>query len=193
MFEEWRKQRNKAAKAPDEKCSLKLLEEPEPRSLNRWLSCFVVELRRADGNPYPLSSISNIHAGLYRYSKSQVPDCPNFMDRKNIHFHELPGALQVRYKELRKEGVGAVVKHAPIVTADEEDTLWKTNVIGEDSPLALQRAVFFYCGKCLCLRGGEEQRSLKVTGKRSTHARVRAYGRPYKCTRNAVLNFHVNF
>ena len=52
--------------------------------------------------------LTHILAGLYRYSKSQVPDCPNFMDRKNNHFCELPGALQVRYKELRKEGVGAV-------------------------------------------------------------------------------------
>ena len=29
-----------------------------------------------------------------------------------------------------------------------------------DSPKVLQRAVFFYTGKCFCLRGGEEQRSL---------------------------------
>ena len=95
VFEEWRKQCNEAAKMPDEKCLLKLLEEPKPRSLNCWLSRFVLELRRADGNPYPPSSISNILAGLYRYSKSQVPDCPNFMDRKNNHFCELTGALQV--------------------------------------------------------------------------------------------------
>ena len=34
------------------------------------------------------------------------------------------------------------MKHAAIVTKDEEDTLWKSGVIGVDDPLALQRAVF---------------------------------------------------
>lgn len=33
--------------------------------------------------------------------------------------------------------------------------------IGDHSPLALQRAVFFYVGKACCLRGGQEQRDLK--------------------------------
>ena len=66
--------------------------------------------------------------------------------------------LQVRYCELRREGIGTVIKHTPVVMAEEEDTLWKSSVIGEGSPLALQRAVFFYVGRCFCLRGGEEQK-----------------------------------
>ena len=51
VFEEWRMERNKTA--TDEKCQSMLLEEPDARSLNYWLSRFVVEMRRADGNPYP--------------------------------------------------------------------------------------------------------------------------------------------
>ena len=56
-----------------------------------------------------------------------------------------------------------MVKHTPIVTAEEENTLWRTKLIGDGSPLALQRAVFFYAGKFLCLSGGEEQRNLKLS------------------------------
>ena len=67
-------------------------------------------------------------------------DFPNFKDQS---FCELTGALQVRFRKLCEEGVGAVVNHAAIVTEDEEDTLWKSGVIGVDDPLALQRAVFF--------------------------------------------------
>ena len=33
------------------------------------------------------------------------------------------------------------VKHAVVVTAEEEDALWKSNVIGDGSPLALKRAI----------------------------------------------------
>ena len=69
-------------------------------------------------------------------------DFPNFMNHKDQSLCELTGALQVRFRKLREEGVGAVVKHAAIVTEDEEDTLWKSGVIGVDDPLVLQRAVF---------------------------------------------------
>ncbi len=123
----------------------------------------MVEVRRADGRAYPATSVSNILAGLYRYSKERVRTCPNFMNRKDPSFRELTGAIQVRYRELREKGIGAVVKHASIVSADEEDALWSTNVIGDHDPLALQRAVFFDVGKTFCLRGGAEQRNLKLS------------------------------
>ena len=62
------------------------------------------------------------------------------------------------------------VLHAPaayigslVVTPQEEDLLWSTETIGTSSPLSLQRAVFYYVGKVFCLRGGEEQRSLKIS------------------------------
>ena len=65
------------------------------------------------------------------------------MDRKSSQFKDLNEALTVKFRELRQEGVGAVVKHATIVTSSEEDTLRASNVIGDHTPLALQRAVFF--------------------------------------------------
>ena len=83
------------------------------------------------------------------------------MNRKDPQFRDLNGAIQVRYRELRQQGVGAQVKHTAIVSPEEEDMLWSSKVIGDHSPLALQRAVFFYVGKAFCLRGGEEQRKLK--------------------------------
>ena len=118
-------------------------------------------MRREDGKPYPASSISNVLAGIYRHTKTVIPNCPNFMNRKDTSFRELTGAIQVRFRELREQGIGAVVKHAAIVSESEEDALWKSGVVGTDDPLALQRAVFYYVGKVFCLRGGQEQRNLK--------------------------------
>ena len=89
--------------------------------LNYWLSRFVMEVRRSDGNPYPASTIVNLLVGLYRQANTTSAECPNFLDDKNTRFCELTGAKQVRFRELRKAGVGAVVKHAPIVTPKEED------------------------------------------------------------------------
>ena len=49
------------------------------------------------------------------------------------------------------------MKHHKGFTPEEEDKLWEAGVFGTTHPQALQNAVFFfYVGKCLCLRGGEE-------------------------------------
>ena len=42
------------------------------------------------------------------------------MDTTNPAFRDLPGALQVRYRNLREAGVGASVKHATIVSEEEK-------------------------------------------------------------------------
>ena len=68
--------------------------------LNLWLVRFVVEARRADGDPYPPTTIANLFSGLYRFAKNCDRHCPNFMDRKNPAFKELIGALEVLYRYL---------------------------------------------------------------------------------------------
>ena len=66
------------------------------------------------------------------------------MNKKDPSFKELNNALQVRYRELRQSGIGAIVKHAPLITEEEESALLGSKVIGDHNPLALQRAVFYY-------------------------------------------------
>ena len=73
-------------------CPSDLLEHPDVQLLNFWLSRFVVEARREDGKPYPASTIQNIMAGLYRYSKNMAPSgtvVPNFMNTRNSIFRDL--------------------------------------------------------------------------------------------------------
>ena len=84
------------------------------------------------------------------------------MNRHDPSFRDLTEALQVRYEELRTAGVGAVVKHAPAITANEENLLWKSTVIGVHSSLALLRAVFFYVGKTFVFEGGRNRDDLNV-------------------------------
>ena len=160
FFSSWMKERNMRC-GEDDQCPIDLLEKPNGERLNHWLSRFVVEARRGDGKQYPPATLASMLAGLYRYTKKFDPSAPNFMNKKDGTFKDLYGALQVRYRELRQAGIGADVKHSPIVTKEEEDTLWTTGVLGDEDPVALQRAVFFYVGKVFCIRGGEEQRSLK--------------------------------
>ena len=129
-------------------CAIDLLKKPNAERINHWLSRFVVEARRSDGKQHLHTTLANLLAGLYRYSKKFDPSVPNFMNKKDGTFKDLYGALEIKYYELRVAGVGADVKHSPIVTKEEEDTLWKSSVLGDQDPVALQRAVFFMSGRC---------------------------------------------
>ena len=93
--------------------------------LTALMSRFVVEASREDGKPYPASTLTLL-AGLYHYCKLCIPKGGSCTNRKDLFFHQLTGAIQVRFRALRESSVGAVVKHTPVVTTTEEDdTLWK--------------------------------------------------------------------
>ena len=159
-FTDWRNERNKHSATGDQ-CPLDLFEKPEAEELNYWVSRFVVETRRKDGEPYPARTLYLLLAGLLRYGRSKSKLCPNFMDKSDPRFAELSGVCESVSRQLRKDGVGASVKHASIVTPEEETLLLDKGVMGIYAPKPLVRAVFFYAGKAFCLRGGSEQRALK--------------------------------
>jgi len=83
------------------------------------------------------------------------------MDKNYRRFDELSGICDPVAQQWRKDSVGASVKHAAIVTPEEETLLLDKGIMGIYAPKALVRAVFFYAGKAFHLWGGAEQRSLK--------------------------------
>ena len=88
---------------------------------------------------------------------------PNIMDSSIPEFKELHSTVDSLFRQLRSEGVGAEVKHAPEITKEEENRLWEKGVLGVSTPLGLLRAVFYCNGKNFCLRGGQEHRRLKIS------------------------------
>lgn len=58
-------------------------------------------------------------------------------------------------------GVRAETKRTPIITKEEENSLWDQGVLGAETPESLLRAVFYYNGKNFCLRGGSKHRNLR--------------------------------
>ena len=95
VFKAWRIERNKVA---TDKC---LLESPDIHIIpifNPSTSTIgsPILLWSVDGK---METLTSILAGLYRYSRN----CCN---------GELTGALQVRFRQLREEGIGAQVIHA---------------------------------------------------------------------------------
>ena len=64
---------------------------------------------------------------------------------------------------LRKEGIGTEVKHANVISMEDEDSMWEKGVIDTTSPWALIRAAFYTVGLHFSLRGGQEHRDFKVS------------------------------
>ena len=161
-FKEWIFCRNRVCNE-NEKCPDDLLETQNPVVLNNWIPRFVAEVRRSDGKKYPPKTIHLILSGILRFMRSVSDDAPNILDKKDTRFKSIKNACDVVYRGLHKEGVGASVQHAPIITTEEEQKLWDMNILNTDTPVGLQKAVFFYVGKLCCLRGGEEHRGLKIS------------------------------
>ena len=130
-FEQWRMQRNEMTNADGKLCPLNLLKCPEISKLNYWLSQFVVEARRENRDPYPARTLSILLVGQNRHCQECDAACRNFTNRKVPHFKQLNRAIQVRSRELCESGVGAVVKHATIITEQDEHALRESKVISD--------------------------------------------------------------
>ena len=95
--------------------------------------------------------------------------CPFWLERLSKSFWISGTRLSPNYVQLVinwpgklcQEGVGAKVKHAPIITTEEEELLWESGAIGIYSPQVLVQCILYYVGKVFCLRGGQEQHDLK--------------------------------
>ena len=108
VFNDWKSQRSTE---DGEQCPDDLLENPDVTKLNYWLSRFVAEVRRADGNAYPPRTISQLVAALQRRMLENNPNASKFCNSHNTDFRDLTRTCDSVYRKLHSDGVGTVVKH----------------------------------------------------------------------------------
>ena len=161
-FDDWRAWRN-GKDDPAEHVPEDILTKGLPSELNRFLSLYILETRNKKGERYPSKTITLLLAGIKRHMMANNPYAVNILDENSPDFVGLRGVRDRLARELRNEGVGAEVKHAEAISYEEEELLWKEEVLGYHSPSSLLNTVFFYNGKVLMLRGGREHRLLKLS------------------------------
>ena len=61
------------------------------------------------------------------------------------------------------ERVPSQCKAYCVISSAVKNALWDLKVSSDHAPVALQRTVFISVGKVFCLRGGQEQRELKIS------------------------------
>ena len=162
IFKSWREERNKVF-PPEEQVPDDLLSSGDPESLGYWLSRFILEVRKkGDHAEYPPKTLHLILCGLQRIIRQNNPEI-NIFDKTYKHLARFRNVRDSEYHRLHTKGIGASVKHCEVFTTQDEQRLWESGIIGLHSPLALLRAAFILNGKNFCLRGGEEQFSLKIS------------------------------
>lgn len=157
-FETWRSQRNK--RFLEDKCPDNVFENKDTAC--EWLCKFVSEVRKSDGNEYTPRSIYLLLAGLQRSIRRSHPK-EEINIFSNHEFKPLKKVCDAVFKKLHSKGIGATIKSAAVLSPEEEKKLWEMGVLSLATPIGLLRAVFFYNGKNFCLRGGAEQRNLKIS------------------------------
>ena len=106
----------------------------------------VQETKKENGLPYPASTLRSLLAALQR--TIQVNKIPfNIFDKADMHFLDLHNTLDT----LRKDGIGAEVKHAGVISLEHEVLMWQNGVLGVQSPDSLLRAAFYMVGLHFCL------------------------------------------
>ena len=160
-FELWKNARNQ--RFPYDRVPDELFQSNDPSVLSVHLTRFAVEARKSTGEHYPPSTLHQLLCGLLRQMREINPNCPNFLDKKDVRFQQLHCSLDVHFKKLHSTGIGRQIKHAEVISKQDENRLWESGVMGVSDPKSLQNAVFYTVGKMLCLRGGVEHRSLKLS------------------------------
>ena len=110
---------------------------------------------------YPVTTIRQLLSAFQRvFCANKV--LFNLFDKSGFRFHDLHNTLDSVSMRLRKDGIGAEVHHAPVITLEHENIMWQSGALGTDNPERLLRAAFNMAGLHFSLRGGQEHRDLKV-------------------------------
>ena len=155
LWNEWRKERNSRT---EEQIPVDIV-ALSPAVLQRWLSRFVLEVRKKDSTAYPPDSLYHVICGIMRFIRQNGKPEVDFF--KEQAYAEFRATLDAEMKRLKQAGTGSRKRQAEPLTQKEEELLWKKRILGDHSPQALLNSVFFFNGVCFALRSGDEHRRLR--------------------------------
>ena len=124
---------------------------------------FVVEVCKKGEKAefYPPTTLYQICCGLLRFLRNNGRAALNIFD--DPMFKHFQDTLDGEMKRLTSLGVGANVRQAQAFSEEQEELLWKYDLLGCDSPVTLLNTMVFLIGKNFSLRRGKEHRALKFS------------------------------
>ena len=143
----------------DDQCPEDLMEREDAELLNKWLAIFVNEVRRSDGSQYSPKSVYSLLCGLQRYLRRHSTSRINILDADDPRFRRLGESVR-SYRALK--GLEMETQRPEVITKEEENRMWELGALGDGSPKALLRSMYFLNVKNFGIRGGQH-RKLKLS------------------------------
>ncbi len=161
LFNEWKTWRNEATITCDELQRSVIrseLIEMTKDELCHTLTRFVLEAKKANGEPYPAETLYEIIMSIQMHLSVNNRE---FKFLNDPDFTTLKNTLDGRMKVLAAGGFCVKRKQAEIISEDEEERMWTSGVLGDDSPQKLLDTVLYLFGLHFALRAGQEHRNLR--------------------------------
>ncbi len=171
FFRQWQQHRSQTAiEQPGMRMSpiTVELEKMTADELNYSISRFIVEVKKGNGENYPGETLRGMVVMLQLYFQTLGFQYKFLTDE----FVQLKNTVDWVMKDRNKQGIGAIVKQAEIITIEEEDMLWRKGILGRENPKQLLRAMFYLIGLNFALRAGQEHRQLRFGVQNNSQLRL---------------------
>ena len=121
---------------------------------------FVREIRKLNRSEYPPNTIRELVIMIQMYLNEcgicwKLLDWPQFVNLRNV--------VDNTMKERHSMGLG-VRTSAEVISLQQENLMFESGVLGEDTPIKLLRTVIYMVGLHCALRGGVEHSNLRRPG-----------------------------
>ena len=127
--------------------------------MNFWLSRFVLEVRKKNGEPYPPNTLYQLICGLQRQLRERGRADIKIFD--NPSFHDFRSTLDGEMKRLNSTGNYVNKKQAQPITVEQENRLWELGLLGDCDAQTLLNTIVYQVGFFFALRSGNEHRRLR--------------------------------
>ena len=135
------------------------LEEIPVQELDGVLQEFYCHVRKQNGDEYEPDSLRTMLAALDRH----LSGCGcSYSIMKDREFRESRLVLNGKAIQLRENGKGKKSRKADPLTAEEEEILWNTGVLGGDNPKSLNHTVFYIISQQFGTRGRQEHHQIRI-------------------------------
>ena len=122
LWNEWKAHRNSIAVTDQE--AVPDLTLVDCKTLQYWLSRFVLEVRKKDGSIYPANTLHHLCCGVIRHLREcGKHELDIFNDPA---FAEFRATLDAEMKSIQSLGIGSKKRQAEPLADGEEELLWQT-------------------------------------------------------------------
>lgn len=133
------------------------IEEMDNDMMIYWLSKFICEVRKSDGEEYPPQSVLSLLMGLQGHLRVETGKDISFLG--DSAFLQLQKVLDGEMGRLREKGIGCATRQTEPITDQHINRLWGS--LGDHNPKVLVQMILFLNAVNFGIRGMDEHRRLR--------------------------------